>query len=611
MKIFRWKAIVPLTTALVIMGVVWRIFLNPAVRWGVERVGTQMVGAKVDVAAADVRLRDGVVVLRGLAVTNPNSPMTNLFEADDIVVNVRVAPLLERKVVVDTAAVRGMRFGTARATSGALDDPGPASGAAFRAVSEWAGKVRVPPLSLAGLQQVVNVDGLNPDSLRTIQAARGIFVSADSSRIVWIDDLRALDPRPQVDSAAALVRRLEGQNIRTLGVAGARDAAESLRGMVNTLGQLDDRLAALEHDVTSGIRDIEARVRALEQARAADYAYAQRLLRLPSLDGPSLGPQLFSEPVVEQLAGVLYWVHLAERHMPPGIEKKLRAGSGRTRRAGTNVSFPREEALPRFLLRFAEATAEIGGTGVGAGDYAARITGLSTEPALAGEPVAFGLERLRAVVGPRDIRVGGMLDHRRRPVRDSVSARLAGVSLPALTIPGLDVTLVLGEGTTVFSLDRRGDSIAGRWSWVAPSVRWERAARPDTSAPTGVVRGVQQRVEEALWAAVSRVGSVEVDARFGGTFDAPRLSITSNVADAVAGALRDQLGAEIRRAEAEVRRQVDALVADRVAEARAAQAAVETEVRTRLMEERTRVAEVRTELERRLRDLVAGGIRLP
>ena len=75
---------------------------------------------KVDLADAHLSLTDGHVSLRGLAVTNPNAPLTNLFEIDELVFDAGILPALERKLVVDTLAARGIRFNTPRATSGAV-----------------------------------------------------------------------------------------------------------------------------------------------------------------------------------------------------------------------------------------------------------------------------------------------------------------------------------------------------------------------------------------------------------------------------------------------------------------------------------------------------------
>ena len=132
MKLFRWKAVVPLVIVLVILVVGWVLFADRIVRKTVEFVGTELVGARVDLASADIRLLKGNVTLKGLQVTNPDKPMTNLVQMDEIVAQVSLRPLLEKKTVLDTVAVRGVRFGTPRKTSGALAHPSPTTGLVTR-----------------------------------------------------------------------------------------------------------------------------------------------------------------------------------------------------------------------------------------------------------------------------------------------------------------------------------------------------------------------------------------------------------------------------------------------------------------------------------------------
>jgi hypothetical protein len=79
--------------------------------------------------------------------------------------------------------------------------------------------------------------------------------------------------------------------------------------------------------------------------------------------------------------------------------------------------------------------------------------------------------------------------------------------------------------------------------------------------------------------------------------------VGSNVARALADGLRNELGAEVRRAESEVRARVDALVQERVAQAEQAVAGFETQARERIAAERARLEQARRDVEARIRAL--------
>lgn len=614
-RIFRWRGIVPLLLAFAFIGVLYWLFMDTLVRRSVEKTGTAFVGARVELEEADVRLSEGVVMLRGLQVTNPRKPMTNLLEADQIVVNVRMAPLLEKKIIIDTVALRGLRFGTPRETSGAVErQEGPAAEVA-EAVDAWVDRLPIPEFSMEGLGRVVDVAAVSADSLATLREARALAAAADSARSAWIGRVEQLDPRPTVDSAMALARRLEGQSVTSLGIAGARDAATSVRQTVAQLTSLDDRLASLQAGVDSSVRRARAGIGALADARAQDYAYARGLLRLPSLDAPTLGPGLFGRFAAGQLAPVLYWMGLAERYMPPGVERRLQSGPDRVRASGRTVLFPKRENLPKFLLQVAEASFALGGTGAAAGNYAAKLTDLTTAPALIGRPMTLEAGRTEGQVGPRTIRVGAILNRVGDIARDSVAGLVAGIGLPTVSLAPIGAELGLGRGTTELLLSRRGDSLDARMSWHATEVSWRRlggagpqdtAARtvvPDRPTAQGVASSLRGSAEQVAWRTLSRMNDVRIEARLTGSLRQPRIAVGTNVARALADGLREELGAELRRAETEVRARVDALVQERVNQAQTAVAGFETQARDRIATERARIDDAKRQLEARLRAL--------
>ena len=604
MRLIRWKALLPLAFVLTVLVVATVLFLDPTVRRGVEAAGTSAVGAKVDLASAHVGLGDGNVTLRGLAVTNPGKPMTNLFEAEEIVLDVALLPALEGKVVVDTVAARGIRFGTARRTSGALPRapgaPADEPSAVRKLVEDWVAQVRIPPISLSTLTQTVNVGAISAESLATLRAARAARDFVDTTRTRFTTGLQSLDPRPTVDSAAALAARLQGASLRTLGLGGARQAVSDVRRTIRDLDALNTKLTSFERNTRGDIDSLGGRIEAIGAARTADYAYAKGLLRLPTFEIPAIGPQLFSGLIAEKVGEVMYWVNMAEQYVPPGLERQMRKGPSRARASGTDVLFPRERVYPDFLARLAALSLAIGGEGAEAGEYEARLVGVTTQPAVYGAPTRFLVSRSAGKVGPRVARVSGSIDHRRVPVRDSLTARFRGIPLPTMPLAGLGASVALGDGSSELQLAREGDRLGGRWLWRSTTVHWVRDTVGSPRATTPAMR----LVEEALWRAVSRIDSVEIEARFTGSVTRPQLAVRTNIADAVAGALKAQLGEEVRRAEEQVRARVDELVSAKVAEARAEGEKIRTLAEQRIAEERAKLEAQKAALEARLKELV-------
>jgi hypothetical protein len=120
----------------------------------------------------------------------------------------------------------------------------------------------------------------------------------------------------------------------------------------------------------------------------------------------------------------------------------------------------------------------------------------------------------------------------------------------------------------------------------------------------GTSRNIQQLGRDLLWRTVSSLGEVQIDLRFSGSVSGPTFEIGSNVGGALARALREQLGAEIERAQREVYARVDQLVDRYVNEANSKADALQAEVAGRIGIQLDEVTAVRAELEAALRRLI-------
>jgi len=194
------------------------------------------------------------------------------------------------------------------------------------------------------------------------------------------------------------------------------------------------------------------------------------------------------------------------------------------------------------------------------------------------------------------------MDHVGDNIRDSLAARIEGVSLPAIDLNSLGASLNMSGGSTDLVLNRAGDNLEGSWKWSSSSVEWTRLSGQEASGG-----GLEGRASDFLWRAVSGLEDVEIEVRFSGSVRGPSLAIGSNIGRAVAQSLRQELGREIDRAEQEVRAQVDRLVNDQVDAASVRVDGLQTDLESRIGVQLGELTAVREELERAIRRLVPGG----
>jgi len=127
----RWSYLRPrLIVLAIVLGLFW-FALDPLVRRGLVSLGQAVAGAKVEIGKVRTSVWRTEISLSDVQVADPGSPMENLFEARQVKLGLEGSSLLRRKLIVRDGVVSGIRLGTPRTTSGALEkrprDPRPTS----------------------------------------------------------------------------------------------------------------------------------------------------------------------------------------------------------------------------------------------------------------------------------------------------------------------------------------------------------------------------------------------------------------------------------------------------------------------------------------------------
>jgi uncharacterized protein (TIGR03545 family) len=583
----RWRAIVPLAVFLVLVVAVWLLFADRLGRYAVERGGTAVLGARVEVRSLHIGLSRGAVTISGLVAASPFDSLKNLIEADQLEAAIAPGPLLEKKLEIDRLAANGLRFGTTRTTSGFVPSSGASASSRIMAnVRSWAAQpaLQVPLLRLA--TGALSVDSLDPRKLQTVQAAESLVARADSSAHAWNSQLGALNVQATADSAIAFAQRLQGAKPTDLALI--RDA----RRTIDRVKQTHDQVLALERSVQAGAGSLDQGLAALNAARQRDYTFARSLVRLPPIDAGAIAWVLFGPEAVARFQRALYYTQLAREYMPPGL--KPRAEPAPARRAGVSVQFPRQHELPGFLLRDAELSLLLGPDSA-LRRYAGRLQGLTSAPALYGRPTTFDLKT-------PTVSADAVFDHVHDTPRDAIGGTIQDVKILDIHLPGLPIRVTPGKGDLTLGFELYGDSLRGRWEIAAPRASWQR----DSGGP----EGPGGPAADLLWQIVSHIDRLDLIAKLDGTLSHPQLHVQSNLDAAVADGLRAAIGDKVAAAEATVRARVDRFADSSVAPVQAKVTQVKAEAARQVAQARQAIEAAQQRLEQQLKK-VTGGLRLP
>jgi uncharacterized protein (TIGR03545 family) len=602
-KVFRWKAIGPLLLFFLLLGFLVWIFAEPVARETTEEASTELLGTQVDLGKLDLLPRQASVELEALQIADPFVLTRNLIEADQIRLKLNPAALAEKKLVIEHLSLQGMRFGTQRKTPAR-----PPSGKGFtpqvyRAVQQWAGQFNVPLLSLTPIDTVRQLV-LNPAQLTTVKQAQAVLARTDSTRQALEQGFQQLDIRPTIDSGRALVQRLAATDPKNLGLDGTRQAIQSAQQTLRDLAAARKRIESLEQTTREALAALGQGVQLVNQATQQDIAFAKSLLKLPTFSAPDIGSAFFGKVSIDRFKQAVYWAELAQKYMPPGLLPRPTPGPKRLRAAGSTIEFPKAEEFPQFLLQQGSLDFTIGGTSPVRGAYTAAVQGLTSTPALYGKPALISVGRRAQGSAIAAIDIGAVINHITSQTYDSVNARLRGIKLPPFDLPGIPFRMAPGIGSSELVFSMRGSTLLGRWVVRSDQVSW----LADTAGHR------PNDLERLVWRVVSGLNRLDLTAELRGTVSSPRLSISSNLDQALARRLKSVVGEEVERAERMARAKVDSLVADKVEPVKRRVAAVQAQSTQRIQAERQRLDQVEADLNAELKRLTGGlapGIELP
>jgi len=602
-RFFRWRAIGPLLLFFLLLLVLWLVFGDVIVRRQAEISLSEMLGTQVDIGRLTIHETDASVEVARLAIADPRDPGRNLLEAQSVVIDLDPVPLTEKKLVIDRLALNGLQFLTARQTPARPADPNSPAGRLLAQTDSWAReKFQLPSLVMARVDSARSLV-LDPGQLGTARAAEALAGRVDSTRQAFEAQLGQLQVQALVDSAAALGSQLSGIDPRTLGIAGVQRTVSSVREVMDRLQRTQTQLKSLEESARGSVVTLRQGLQEVDAARQRDYAFARGLLQLPGLDAPDVSAALFGAPSTSYFETALGYARLIERYVPPGLQPWKRPGPKRTRLDGTTVEFPKEAEYPRFLLKQGEVDLSVGGSVPGR--LKATAGGITSQPALIGIPATVAVEGALGAGEQIGVRIAAMARHFGPAPKDSLAARLTGVSLPTIRFPNLPFGVNPGASTLSAGFSLAGERIQGSWEVVSSRATWlADSSRLRTASP----------VEGILWRVMSGLTSLRVRAELGGTIEHPTLAIRSNLDEAVASQLRALLGAEVAKAEARAREAVDRLVAPQVSAVESRLNGLSAQLTERLPVARGELDAAHRRLEDQVRRLTrgaAGGLPLP
>ena len=120
LKWIRWSGLAGFIVVAGLLVCFWAFAAGPLIKMAIERFGSDAVGAKVDVEDVSFGFNPLSLNIRGVQITDPDAPMTNLISFEKAVANIEPFPLLLGQAIVPELSLEGVATGTQRSVSGAI-----------------------------------------------------------------------------------------------------------------------------------------------------------------------------------------------------------------------------------------------------------------------------------------------------------------------------------------------------------------------------------------------------------------------------------------------------------------------------------------------------------
>jgi uncharacterized protein (TIGR03545 family) len=537
-KWIRWRGVIVFLVVVLLVAAVWLLVVDRVIRRVIEKSGTVLVGAKVELGEADLSLFPLGLTLSRLQVTNPDQPMTNAVEIARIAFSMDSLNLLRRKVIIEEATVEGVRLNTPRTTSGALASR-PAEPVSKKAGGDL---FSLPSFSATDVQEI-----LSKEELRSQALVESLRTDLQVEQEQWQKRLAALPDKAKLDSYRKRLEGLKSAGKGGLGgvVGGAGEALAIQQDLSRDLDQIKSARNSFE-DHVAGLR------KRMDEAVRAPQEDARRLMEKYSLSGSGLANvtgMLIGGTIGDWTATSLRWYtklqpllqRKAERKRDVEVVKPVRG-------KGVDVRFKERAPLPDLLIRTTHVSVELP-----AGAITGQVRNITPDQPILGIPLTFEFtgDKLK---GLQSVKLDGTLS-RVDPARpsDRANLRMRGYRIEDLSLSKSEqwaLALKQAVADTDLQATLSGEALNADLAATLQSVQLASGVK----AGAGVLAN-------AVASALSDVKGFTLKAEVTGTVEQYDVKVESDL-DQV---LKDVVGKQVQAQTARLETELQSAIAEKVA----------------------------------------------
>lgn len=398
-KWIRWWGLGVFVVVLGLMVAVWMLCVDRWIKGLIEDVGTQAVGAKVELDAAEVTLVPAGLALTRLQVTDPKAPMTNAVEVARIRMGLDSLNLLGRKVIIEEMTVDGVRLGTPRTVSGAVV-PTPPPRPEIEPSPRFT--IPLPSLEVPDVKKI-----LAEEDLETIRLIESLNDDMTREREAWEKRLKELPGKEQVTGYRERIDAIT--KARKGGLEGVLGGVEEAQALKQDIEREIDSLRQARTEFENTLSLLRTRLKEVQTAPPRDIQRLQAKYNLSPQGLANVSQALLGPEIGNWVRTGTEWYE----RLKPFLIRARAAGAERTtadvqkplRGKGVDVVFQEVDPLPDFLARTAKVSVSLE-----MGDLAGTIQNMTGDQPTLGKPMTFRFSGDR-LTGVKSVSLDGTMNH--------------------------------------------------------------------------------------------------------------------------------------------------------------------------------------------------------
>ncbi|MDY6904332.1 MAG: TIGR03545 family protein [Thermodesulfobacteriota bacterium] len=548
MKMIRWKGLIAFVAVSAGIAAFFMLIADGLVEKTVESTGTRIVGAKVDLADADLSFFPLGINLTGMAITNPDAPMKNTAEIEQIRFSLNPWDLIEKKVIINEMAVSGVRFNTDRSVSGAVEKASKTDKEKKDATPTDSSRAfKLPSLAPADVQTI-----LSREELRCIKEIERLEADITQKEQELREMVQDLPDEETFDNYRDRLNRLDDEK-GVMGILSGISQAGQLKEDI----QADlNRIRQAKQEVETAVDTLEKRLKEVAKTPQQDIARLKEKYSISPKGLGNLTRLVFGPQYGQWMDRALSWYE----KLKPWIAK---AGSIKSEKSpeevkpargkGVNVRFAEHTPKPDFLIHLTTVSVN-----TGRGDMTGRIKDIASDQTITGRPTtwAFDSTTLKNI---ETLAVNGALDHTNpAKTKDTLQIDAKNVQLKDVAISDShDFPLRLDSGRLALKMDTaitngrlRSD---GNFTLTGAAF----SGKPDQS---------MSRVQSAIIRSISGIPAINISTTVKGTPQDPSMKIASNADTVVRNAVENIVREETAALEKQLRQVITAKTDSRISD---------------------------------------------